>query len=109
MFPLVPNPTERVFGFRNDHVKMGQLVRELVMVKTAGNIADQWTQFGFRMVEATAWADTVAWAVTGQEIAAPVLGAVDPGDPANPTTTTVMMLPVHAKIAALFMRGVPVR
>jgi hypothetical protein len=79
--PFVPYPTERMFGFRNDRVRMGQLVRELVMVKTAGNIAEQWTQFGFRTVAATAWADTVAWAATGQEIVAPVLGAVDPGEP----------------------------
>ena len=82
--PFVPYPTERMFGFRNDRVRMGQWVRELVMVKTAGNIAEQWTQFGFRTVEATAWADTVAWAATGQEIVAPVLGAVDPDEPANP-------------------------
>ena len=69
--PFVPYPTERMFGFRNDRVRMGQLVRELVMVKTAGNLAEQWTQFGFRTVAATAWADTVAWAATGQEIVAP--------------------------------------
>ena len=59
--------------------KIGQWVRELVMVKTTGNIAEQWTQFGFRTAEAMAWADTVAWAATGQEIVAPVLGVADPG------------------------------
>ena len=39
---------------------------------------------------------------------APVLVAAAAGDPANPTTTTVRMLPVHAKIAAMFMPDVPV-
>ena len=40
---------------------------------------------------------------------APGLVAAAAGDAANPITTTMRMVPVHTKIAALFMRGVPVR
>jgi hypothetical protein len=57
----------------------------------------------------TEWNETVAWAETGPAAAAPVLGAVAAGDPGNPMLTTIRMLPVHAKVAAVFMRGVPVR
>ena len=104
-----PNPMERVYGFINDRTWVISEPRQPTMVKTTGSIADQWEQFAFVEIEALEWDATVAWAESGQGDLAPMLVAAAAGDPANPTTTTLRMLPVHAKIAALFMRGVPLR
>jgi hypothetical protein len=96
-------------AYLNDYADVNGLQRPPKLVMTSGLVAEQWGQFGFVSAEALHWTDTVAWAEGGQSVRAPVMAAPGPGDPANPVTTTMRMLPVSAKIAALFLSGLPIR
>ena len=69
----------------------------------------QYADYGFKSAKATDWTDTVTSAETGVGNVAPVLPVAVAAGPANQATNSVGMLPVHSKLAALFMRGVPLK
>ena len=104
-----PNPTERMYAWQNDRLQWGTIVREPTMVKATGNIGAQYADYGFKSAEATDWTDTVTSAETGVGNVTPVLPVAVAAGPANQATNSVGMLDVHSKLAALFMRGVPLK
>jgi hypothetical protein len=96
---------DRILALSGERVPVGagHSFTMLPLVKLAGNAAAQWDQFSFVTKRAKPLEEIVASAEGGN------LDLEQELPPGEEEVTTVKMLAVHAKIAAVFTRGVEVK